>query len=78
MAINIINPVKIKATIHGVPKSEILNRQSDGCGGMGASITNSPSGMPEGNPFKSEKQRKFLYSQKPSVAKKFALHSKKK
>lgn len=26
-------------------------------------------------PFKSESQRKFLYSQKPNVAKKFADHS---
>jgi hypothetical protein len=29
-------------------------------------------------PFKSEKQRKYLYSQKPEVAKKFAKDSKKK
>jgi len=29
-------------------------------------------------PFKSEKQRKFLYSQKPEVAKKFAKDSPKK
>ena len=29
-------------------------------------------------PFKSEKQRKYLYSQKPEVAKKFAEHSPKK
>ncbi len=28
-------------------------------------------------PFKSEKQRKFLYSQKPKVAKKFAKDHKK-
>ena len=28
--------------------------------------------------FKSEKQRKYLYSQKPEVAKKFAKDSKKK
>jgi len=26
-------------------------------------------------PFKSEKQRKFLYSQKPDVAKKFEMHT---
>ena len=26
-------------------------------------------------PFKSEKQRRYLYSQKPEVAKKFAAHS---
>jgi len=29
-------------------------------------------------PFKSEKQRKYLYAKKPSVAKKFAKHGKKK
>jgi hypothetical protein len=29
-------------------------------------------------PFKSEKQRKHLYSQKPAVAKKFAEHTKSK
>lgn len=29
-------------------------------------------------PFKSEQQRKFLYSQKPEVAKKFAEHTTKK
>lgn len=29
-------------------------------------------------PFKSEKQRKYLYSQKPEVAKKFTEHSPKK
>ena len=29
-------------------------------------------------PFKSEKQRKYLYAKKPKVAKKFAEHSKKK
>lgn len=28
-------------------------------------------------PFKSEKQRKYLWSQKPEVAKKFASHGKK-
>lgn len=27
-------------------------------------------------PFRSDKQRKFLYSQKPTVAKKFASHGK--
>ena len=27
-------------------------------------------------PFKSDKQRKYLYSQKPEVAKKYANHSK--
>lgn len=27
-------------------------------------------------PFKSTRQRKFLYSQKPEVAKKYAAHSK--
>jgi hypothetical protein len=27
-------------------------------------------------PFKSAKQRRFLYSQKPSVARKFAKHKK--
>lgn len=26
-------------------------------------------------PFKSEKQKKYLYSQKPSVAKKFEAHT---
>lgn len=30
------------------------------------------------SPFKSEKQRKYLFSQKPEVAKKFVKHSKKK
>jgi hypothetical protein len=29
-------------------------------------------------PFKSEKQRKYLYAKKPEVAKKFAEHSKPK
>ena len=29
-------------------------------------------------PFKSEKQRKYLYANKPEVAEKFAKHSKKK
>ncbi len=29
-------------------------------------------------PFKSDKQRKYLYSQKPEVAKKYAEHSGKK
>jgi hypothetical protein len=29
-------------------------------------------------PFKSDKQRRYLYSQKPAVAKKFAEHSKSK
>jgi hypothetical protein len=29
-------------------------------------------------PFKSEKQKKYLYATKPEVAKKFAEHSKKK
>jgi len=29
-------------------------------------------------PFKSEKQRKYLFKNKPKVAKKFAKHSKKK
>ena len=29
-------------------------------------------------PFKSEKQRKYLYSQKPEVAAKYAKHSTKK
>jgi len=29
-------------------------------------------------PFKSEKQRKYLYWQKPAVAKKYASHSKKR
>jgi hypothetical protein len=29
-------------------------------------------------PFKSDKQRKYLYKNKPAVAKKFAKHSKKK
>lgn len=29
-------------------------------------------------PFKSEQQRKYLYSQKPDVAKKFATHGDKK
>lgn len=29
-------------------------------------------------PFKSEKQRKYLYAKKPKVAKKFSEHSKKK
>lgn len=29
-------------------------------------------------PFQSDKQRKYLYSQKPAVAKKFARHSKRK
>ena len=29
-------------------------------------------------PFKSEKQRKYLYANKPKVAEKFAKHSKKK
>ena len=29
-------------------------------------------------PFKSEKQRRYLYSQKPEVAKKFAVDSAKK
>ena len=29
-------------------------------------------------PFKSAKQRKFLHAKKPSVAKKFAKHRKKK
>jgi len=29
-------------------------------------------------PFKSEKQRKYLYAKKPAVAKKFASDSKKK
>jgi len=29
-------------------------------------------------PFKSEKQRKYLFANKPKVAKKFAKHSKKK
>ena len=28
-------------------------------------------------PFKSERQRKYLYANKPKVAKKFAKHSKK-
>lgn len=30
------------------------------------------------SPFKSQKQRKFLYANKPAVAKKFARHSKQK
>lgn len=29
-------------------------------------------------PFQSEKQRKYLWSQKPEVAKKFARHGKKR
>lgn len=29
-------------------------------------------------PFKSEAQRKYLYSQKPSVAKKYSAHAPKK
>lgn len=29
-------------------------------------------------PFKSDKQRRYLYSQKPAVAKKFAAHTPKK
>jgi len=29
-------------------------------------------------PFKSEKQRRYLYAKKPKVAKKFAQHSKPK
>ena len=29
-------------------------------------------------PFKSAKQRRYLYSQKPEVAKKFAKHGKRK
>lgn len=29
-------------------------------------------------PFKSDKQRRYLYSQKPEVARKFAKHSKEK
>lgn len=29
-------------------------------------------------PFKSQKQRKYLYAKKPKVAKKFAQHSRRK
>lgn len=41
-------------------------------------MTDAARGVDPNNPFKSEKQRKFLYANKPSVAKKFAKHSMKK
>lgn len=67
----------MKSGMHGYSKSEVLNRQADGCGSAVSPLL-VPTGMPEDNPFKSEKQRKFLYSQKPAVAKKFAMHGKTK
>lgn len=41
-------------------------------------MTDAAVGVDPNNPFKSDKQRKFLYANKPSVAKKFAMHTMKK
>ena len=68
---------KAKAKMHGQHKSEIIQRQADGCGSKTDSFLTMPSGMPKDNPFKSDKQRKFLWKNKPTVAKKFSLHTKK-
>ena len=66
----------LRGFVHGRRKSEVLQTAADGH--LNGSFLNVPTGMSETNPFKSEKQRKFLYSQKPEVAKKFAAHGKMK
>ena len=75
MSLNVISYEDVKRKAHGVNKSEVLNRQADGS--IGTSILRSETGMSETNPFKSDKQRAFLAINKPQVAKKFAMHSKK-
>ena len=63
---------------HGMRKDEVLNHQADGHGSGGEGTLKVPTGMSETNPFKSDKQRKFLAINKPEIAHKFAMHSKKK
>ena len=67
------NPGGLGKWFNGMKRSEIVCHQGDG-NPKGGSFLNVPSNMKEDNPFKSNKQRKFLFSQKPDVAKKFAMH----
>ncbi len=65
----------MKSSMHGKTKSDVISRQADGH--IGGSTLEVPAGMSADNPFKSDKQRKFLFAKKPEVAKKFAMHGKK-
>ena len=63
-----------KGFMHGIRKSEVVQRIADGTGSQYHGFLTCPSGMPENNPFKSAKQRAFLAINKPEIAKKFAMH----
>jgi hypothetical protein len=70
-----------KGFYHGFRKSEVLNHIGDdtyGKSGRYEGFIRSASDMSKTNPFKSDKQRAFLAINKPEVAHKFAMHSKKK
>jgi hypothetical protein len=74
----IYNPKGLGEFINGMRVPNYVQHMGDMHMKTKGSFLNVPSNMPDDNPFKSDKQRKFLYSQKPEVAKKFAMHSKKK
>ena len=80
MPVKIVNkiPAGTSSVVHGVHKAVVMQRIADGCGSSHASFLTSPSGMSPTNPFKSKKQQAYLAINKPSVAKKFAMHSRMK
>ena len=49
-----------RVMVHGMTKYEVLNGQSDGCGGGGASFLTTGSGMSSENPLKRGSSKKVI------------------
>ena len=64
-----IKNIPDKKMIHGMPKSEVLNRIADGCGSGYPTFLTTPTGMPEDNPLKA-KGKKIMANMKHQYGKK--------